>query len=228
MLINDIIRQLENDKEFVYFTIAISKTYDNVSYLKEAYNSMFEIAKYRKLVPETQVLTEDSINKNSNRFYFPLEQMEEFTGFLRNAQKKESLKMVSDILDYNMKKDVNSFYIKLLCIEIVNCSIKLLTRMYYDIPKEINTSRVYYLLEECDTIKEYESICHEFIENVIDYIARNKKKNDYIIDFIINLDALHSIYTTKKMKIIKKCYVKVYHLNPFTLNTFDHCNFMLA
>jgi len=42
------------------------------------------------------------------------------------------------------------------------------------------------------------------------------------------LDVLHSIYTTDKMKIIKKRYVKVYHFNPFTLNTFDHCNFMLA
>ena len=225
----DITMQLEHDIENVYFTISLSKIYENVSELKEAYNSIFEIARHRRLISENQMLTEELVKKNSNKFYFSLEQMKELTGLLRKAQKQESLRMVSDILDYNFKKNVNSFYIKLLCMEIINCSIKLLTRMYYDVPEEIDTASVYYQLENCDLIEDYEKICHRFTENIISYILNNKKENDYIIDYITSYVEEHyteDIYLdllAEKLNL-STAYISSYFKTKLDINLTDYIN----
>jgi len=227
--LDEVINQLDHDREYVYFTIAVGDTYENVSHLKEAYNNVFEITKHRMLVEETQVLTIETVKKKSSNFYFPMEQMEELSGLIRKACREESLKMVSDILNYNLKKNVNNFYIKLLCMEIINLSIKLLIRMYYDTPEEINTASVYSQLENCDSIEDYEMVCSKFIEDVITYISANEKEDDYIIDFITKYIEEHyaeDIYLdlfSEKLNL-STAYISSYFKTKTGINLTDYIN----
>ncbi|NMB95470.1 MAG: helix-turn-helix transcriptional regulator [Clostridiaceae bacterium] len=228
-LIDEVINQLEHDREYVYFTIAVGDIYENVSYLKEAYNNVFEITKHRLLLEETQILTTESVKKNSSNFYFPIEQMEELSGLIRKANKEESLKMVSDILNYNLKKNVNSFYIKLLCMEIVNLSIKLLIGIYNNTPEEIDTAGVYYQLENCNSIEDYEFVCSKFIEDILSYISENKKEDDYIIDFITKYVEEHyteDIYLdlfSEKLNL-STAYISSYFKTKTGINLTDYIN----
>lgn len=228
-MMEDIINQLEQDSEYVYFTISLGKIYENVSDLKEAYNSVFEIAKHRLLVSENQILTKESIKENRNKFNFSLEQMEELTSLLRNGQRQESLRMVSDLLGYNLKKNVDSFYIKLLCTEIINCSVKLLTRMYYNVPEEINTAGAYYQLESCELIEDYEKVCHDFLNKTVSYILDNKKENDYIIDYITSYVEEHyteDIYLdllAEKLNL-STAYISSYFKTKLDINLTDYIN----
>jgi len=180
-------------------------------------------------VEDNQVLTTETVKKKSRNFYFPMEQMEELSGLIRKASKEESLKMVSDILNYNLKKNVNNFYIKLLCTEIINLSIKLLIRMYYDTPEDIDTAGAYNQLENCDTIEDYELVCRNFIESIITYISENKKEDDYIIDFITKYIEEHyaeDIYLdlfSEKLNL-STAYISSYFKTKTGINLTDYIN----
>lgn len=227
--INVIVKNLQNESQYVFFSIAVSHIYDDVSDMKNIYSKLTEIMKYRKLQHNTQIMTEDILANRKHRFYFSELEMKKFTNYIDNLQKKESLKFIENLLDFNIKKDVNNYYINLLCLEIINNGINAVLKKCYVIPEEINVSYAYESLEKCTTIHEYGNVCKELASRIIDYISCNKKEHDYIIDFILEFidnhytDDIYLDLIADKLKL-NRSYVSSYFKNRVGINLSDYIN----
>jgi len=186
MHINEILNRLKAEEDYVFFTVASTEKYRNISDLKNAYNNAMEIAEHRKLSGTSQFITEKSINNDPNIYYFSKEQQDQFMNSVQNGMIQESTRLITEILDFNYKKEVTSFYMKLLCNKIVSCCSTVFMELYNRIPKRIKLADTYSSFNQCATIEDYKVSCLNFLSVCINYINAYKKESDYIVDYIKN------------------------------------------
>jgi len=229
-IMDGIVAKLDNEREYVFFTIVISEPYEDISNLKRIYDHMYAISKYaRPIVTETQVLRESEIKPGAGRFYFSVEQMEKLTAMLQNENPEDSVRLLDEILDYNIKKDVNGFDLYLLCTEIVNCGVKLINRLFHTTPATLRVAETYSRLDKAVALDQYREICKNLIEQAVEYIRINKREEDYIISYI--LDYVENNYTediylnlfAEKLKLTP-AYISSYFKSKMNVNLSDYIN----
>ncbi|MEN6316778.1 MAG: AraC family transcriptional regulator [Clostridiaceae bacterium] len=227
--IDKVAQKLTNEDEFVYFTIAYSEINYSSSELHEVYERVLGALKYRKLVEKTQILSERTINKKLDGFYFSKDQREQFTNLLENGKKEECIQLINSIFDYNIKKETNELCIYLLFVDVVDCCSNVLLQLYNEIPANLPLTNEYYHQEHCESVSNYR-IKYEFvISECVDYINKNQKQTDYIIDYVKNY--INENYSkdisvdilADKLKI-SRTYLSRYFKNNTGMNLSDYLN----
>ena len=183
-IVEELKDQLKNEEEFAFFTIVVSDIYSDISQIKAVYNRLFELLKYRRLLPETQIVDERRFKPDNGKAYFSMQQNEQFSSVLQNGSLEDSLKLFNQIIDYNLKKEVNSFNFNLLCMEMINCAAKTLNGLFHAVPSEMDIGAEYGRIQNSSSPDEYRKVMETFIIKVVNYIKNNRKQGDYIIDYI--------------------------------------------
>ncbi len=228
-ILENILIKLSNESEYAYFTVSLSEIHDAEDNVKAVYEKLIELSKYGKPVTETQVLCEGEVKKDASRFYFSVEEMGKFSASLQNGTEEEVIHKVDEILEYNLRKDINRFEMYLLCTEIVNCAVKLVNRVFYTMPQSIDISSVYRSLERAEAPGEYRKTCIEFLHEIIEYIKQNKREDDYIISYILDYVENHyseDIYLNlfaEKLKLTG-AYISSYFKEKMNVNLTDYIN----
>jgi two-component system response regulator YesN len=227
--INEILNKLKAEEDYVFFTVACTEKYRDVSELKNAYNKAMKIAEHRRLSGSNQFITEESINNDPSIYYFSKEQQDQFINSVQNGMLQESTKLITEILDFNYKKEVTGFYMKLLCNKIVSCCNTVFMELYNRIPKKIKIADIYSTFNQCATIEDYKVSCLNFLSICINYINSYKKESDYIVDYIKNYVGKNynkEIYLDllSENLNISKSYLSSYFKEKTGINFIDYLN----
>ncbi len=228
-ILEKLIIKLSNESEYAYFTIVVSEIHDSNDNVKGVYEKLVEISKYGRLVTETQVLCEGKVSKDVSRFYFSVEEMGKLSVVIQNGTEEDVIRKVDEILEYNRRKDINRFEMYLLCTEIVNCAVKVVNRVFYEMPQVFDISSVYRNLEKAETPLEYRETCISFLHEIIEYIKKNKREDDYIISYILDYVEKHyseDIYLNlfaEKLKLTG-AYISSYFKEKMNVNLTDYIN----
>lgn len=228
-IVNSAVKKLENESDYVFFTVVVSKLCNDTSSLKTQFDRLARLSRYAMPIMENQILVEDSVHPGAGQFYFTVEQMEKLSSLMQNGALQDCLRNLNEILDYNVKKEVNGFDLYLLCTEIVNCSVKLLNRLFHSTPASLNLSRVYVQLDRAVTVEQYQDICADMITQTVDYITYNKREEDYIINFILDYVENHyaeDIYLNlfaDKLSLTS-AYISSYFKEKMNVNLTDYLN----
>lgn len=228
-IVDALILKLENESEYAFFTVAVSDIYNGTEKLKGVYDALLDLSKYGKPVMETQILYENEVNRGASRFYFSVEEMGKLSALLQNGSKDDVVHKVDEILEFNTKKEINSFELHLLCTEIVNCAVKLVNRLLHAMPQDISLSEVYRKFERANTPDEYRSVCVVFLGEVMECIRQNKREDDYIISYILDYVDNHyaeDIYLNlfaEKLKLTG-AYISSYFKEKMNVNLSDYVN----
>ena len=228
-IVDDILEKLSNESEYAYFTVSVSDVHNGEDNIKEVYERLVEAVKYGKPIMETQVLTEEQGRGGVSRFYFSVEEMGKLSACLQNGTEEEAIHKVDEILDYNLRKDINRFEMYLLCTEIVNCALKLINRVFYTIPQSVDISLVYRNLERATAPEDYRKVCVEFLHETVEYMKENKREDDYIISYIFDYVENHyseDIYLNlfaEKLKLTG-AYISSYFKEKTNVNLTDYIN----
>ncbi len=228
-IVDSIISKLSNESEYAFFTVAVSDIYNGIENIKHVYDVLLDISGYTRPESETQVLYESEVVRGGGRFYFSVEEMGKLSALLQNGVAEDVEHKVDEILDYNIKKHINSFELYLLCTEIINCGVKLLNRTLHALPQNINLSNVYRGLEKAYTPEEYNEVCVAFLRDVMEYLRQNKREDDYIISYILDYVDNHyaeDIYLNlfaEKLKLTG-AYISSYFKEKMNVNLSDYVN----
>lgn len=228
-VVDDILEKLSNESEYAYFTVSVSDVHDGTDSIKQVYENLVDTVKYGKPVMETQVLSENQGREGVSHFYFSVEEMGKFSAILQNGTEEEAVRKVDEILDYNLRKDVNRFEMYLLCTEIVNCAIKLINRVFYTVGQNVDISLVYRKLERATAPEDYRDVCVDFLHETMEYMKENKREDDYIISYIFDYVENHyseDIYLNlfaEKLKLTG-AYISSYFKEKTNVNLTDYIN----
>lgn len=228
-IVDNLVNKLSNESEYAFFTIAVSHIYDGMENVKSVYDALIDLSKYSKPVAETQVLYEGEVQFSASRFCFSVEEMGKLSAILQNGNEAEIKRKVDEILDYNIKKEINCFELYLLSTEIINCAVKLINRKLHTIPQNIKLSEVYKDLERANTPAEYKKICNGFLCEVMSVVKENKREDDYIISYILEYIDNHyaeDIYLNlfaEKLKLTG-AYISSYFKEKMNVNLSDYVN----
>ena len=221
--------KLSNESEYAFFTIAVSHIYNEVEDIKSVYDALIDLSKYSKPIAETQVLYEGDVQLSASRFYFSVEEMGKLSAILQNGNCDDAIRKVDEILDFNIKKDINCFELYLLSTEIINCAVKLVNRVLHAIPQNIRVSEVYKELDRAHTPGEYRKVCTDFLGEIIAVLRSNKREDDYIISYILDYIDNHyseDIYLNlfaEKLKLTG-AYISSYFKEKMNVNLSDYLN----
>lgn len=221
--IQEILDVLKNEEEYMFLTIVISGFYENISELGDVFNKMVRISKHRKPICETQLLEEESFKFNSSKIYFSSEQTMKLSDLLQKGEDKQCIEFANKIIDDNYKNKINAFYITLLCSELVNCCIKTLVEIYYNVPEKFDIASTLSKLNKCSTIDDYKEVCTSFILSIANYFKTHAQEKDYIIDYVkeyIEKNYGEDIYLellADKLNITK-AYLSLYFKNKTGIN----------
>ena len=228
-VVDDLLEKLSNESEYAYFTVSASDVHDGADSIKQVYETLVDTVKYGKPVMETQVLSENQGREGVSHFYFSVEEMGKFSAILQNGTEEEVVRKVDEILDYNLRKDVNRFEMYLLCTEIVNCAIKLINRVFYTVGQNVDISLVYRKLERATAPEDYREVCVDFLHETMVYMKENKREDDYIISYIFDYVENHyseDIYLNlfaEKLKLTG-AYISSYFKEKTNVNLTDYIN----
>lgn len=224
-----ILEKLNRENDYIFFTVVVSNICNNISEIDKVYGRVTEIVRYRKLVEESQILTEEALVTNNGKLYFNIEQGERFANSLCGKSSEECISQMKNILSYNVKKGVGEFYIKLLSMELVSCCVKVLTEVFFEVPDNFKVTQVYNKLEHCSTLEEYENVLQDLIISVVGYLKDHKKESDYIIDFVKQYIEAHfmkdiSLELLADKLNITKNYLSAYFKSKMGVNLSDYIN----
>ncbi len=228
-LVKNVLSKLENESEYAYFTVAVSNVYDNIENVKAVYDKLYDLSKHEKPIMETQIICERDVKHGAGRFYFSVEDMGKLSAVIQNGSEEEAIRKFEEIIDYNIKKEINGFELYLLCTEIVNCSVKLVTRVSHTPPSTLDVSAVYRELNRAHTSERCKDICRRFLQEIMAYIRQNKREDDYIISYILDYVDNHyaeDIYLNlfaEKLKLTG-AYISSYFKEKMNVNLSDYIN----
>ncbi|MBR5314287.1 MAG: helix-turn-helix transcriptional regulator, partial [Clostridia bacterium] len=228
-IVDSIVAKLANESEYAFFTVAVSEVCNDVEKLKKVYDNLIDLSKYGKPINETQVLYEGEVKRGAGRFYFSFEDMGKLSALMQNGTEDETIRKFDEILDYNLRKEINSFELYLLCTEIINCAVKLLNRVMHALSHSVDLSNVYKALEQAFTPEEYREVCVSFLKNVMEQVRQNKREDDYIISYILDYVENHyaeDIYLNlfaEKLKLTG-AYISSYFKEKMNVNLSDYIN----
>lgn len=225
----EIVKKLMNEDDYVYFTVVYSGVYYNSSELHEVYEKVLKTLKYRKLREKTQALSENALNKKPGGFHFSRDQQEQFTNLLPNGRKDECLQLIDGVFEYNLRKETNEFCIYLLYVQVVDCCSNVLMQLYNEIPGDLPFAGDYFNPVQCESADDYKKKYESVITGCIDYIGKNMKQNDHIVDYVksyigenyasdLSVDIL-----ADKLKI-SRTYLSRYFKNNTGMNLSDYLN----
>ncbi len=228
-IVEEIVSKLENESEYAYFIVSVSDEYDNSANIKAVYKNLIDIAKFGIADSKTQILLENSVKRETSRFYFSVEEMGKLSAILQNGAESEVERKVDEIFDFNIRKQINFFELHLLCIEIINCAVKLLNRTLHTVPGELALSDIYKKLE-CEGSPEIcKTICINFLLESMKYIKQNKREEDYIINYILDYvdnhyaDDIYLNLFAEKLKLTG-AYISSYFKEKMNVNLSDYVN----
>ena len=224
-----VLEKLKLENQYVYFTVSASSICDNVSELDKVYKRIMELTEYRRLNDENQVLTEEVVLNRRDKLYFNIDQSKQFINSLVGRKSEDCVAQMKSILAYNVKTGVSEFYIKLLAMEFINCCVKTLVELYFEVPEEFKVMQITNSLEYCSTLEEFEDVLQGLIHSVAGYMREHCKGSDYIIDFVkkyINENYANDIsleMIADKLNITKN-YLSAYFKNKAGVNLSDYIN----
>lgn len=219
--------KLKSEEEYVFFTIIISKNYQNISELDTAFNNLIRIMQHRALTSETQFIEEENFKLCNRKLSFNLEQAKQIWDLLMNGEKDLCIQQMEKVLDNNYRQGTDAFYISLVCHELINCCAKCLVEIYHDVPDEIDIEGVFSRISMCSVIDEYKKVCFNFATDVAGYIATHKRKRDYIVDYVkeyieANYHKDFSLDLLASNLNVTRVYLSIYYKNKTGVNLSDY------
>jgi AraC-like DNA-binding protein len=217
------------ENECVYFTVVCSRLYNNSTDLHVTYEKIIEILKHRKFIQRNQFLTEDILKERLDGFYFPVEQQELFSNLLSNLKQDECLQLIDSIFDKNYKMEVSEFCIYLLYVQFMDCCSNVMMQIYNKVPKNLPFIDSYLYNGQCTSIEDYKIRYRSIIIECINYISKNQRESDYIVDYVkryINENYGNDInvnFLAEKLRITRT-YLSWYFKNRTGMNLSDYLN----
>ena len=228
-LVNDIAEKMRNENDYIFFTIAVSSIYEDVSLLNTAYSEIFNISKQQRLNRNMQILTPKDLLNDHNKFYFTSEQEQAFSNHFLNGDNVGCIELVHSVFEINYNKDVALSYFQKLGIQIINICIKVYNTLNIEIPETVSIDYLYNQINLCYTLEEFKNLFSVFITELTAPINNCKSNFDYIKDFVVDYINKHyseDIYLdllSKKLNITSS-YLSKYFKIKTGVNFIDYLN----
>ncbi|MGL1890511.1 MAG: AraC family transcriptional regulator [Spirochaetaceae bacterium] len=229
-ILDSIIRRLDNEHEFVKFTIAYSEVHNEIKELNSIYEELQEIIKHRSISDTNQLIKYEKNRVVPTKFRLSMPQLEQLILSIKNSNLEECKHQIEVLMEYNFRIGVKEYHFQMLSYEIVNCFIKVLSSLlYFNIPQEINRAISYNRFKALYSMEQYKEVLEEMAEIVINYIQTHKTESDYIVDFVKEyledsyMDAVYVEMLADKLNITKT-YLSTYFKSKTGSNLSDYIN----
>lgn len=177
-------------------TAALSRFYADVQDCKKAFEDIRICLAFQSIRPEETVADVEKIDY-INRQYFPSEYVEMLSNHILSGNRKDSIKIVNEVIDRNIENNISRVKFKQLVSQIFNSIVNTLAASGYE-SAEIGKfeSAFYEKYENAENYEDVRNFLNMTVERATEKISgesQNKLGKEFILQYI-NLHYAEDLY----------------------------------
>ena len=218
---------LDLDKNYCLATIAVSPVYTDSSDFSIAYEKILNMLNQRKLVNETQIITEYEPLPHPLTFS-PAEE-QEFRGNLLAGNDVVLLQLVKRTLLHLAKKDAPALHFAEFAKDVIQKVMNAFASLGLDLKLLSDPVSPHELAKDCHTPEQYASFFEQFLPKAAALIRQKKEATDPIANFVIQYIENHysedlSLDIVAEKLNITGAYLSTYFKEKTGINFSDYLN----
>jgi len=221
--------KLDSEAEYANFTFVVSDVHYPHESVKEVYDRLCSIAKYRIPGSKTRVLRESQERVRTERTAFDGELRKEFLEAMQNETIEYCTRFVSRLIDRSVSRGGTGVELQLLCSEVSVSIDELLCELFGSIPEELGSLNACLKFSQAITPEQYKKTVGDYICNAVTYLRLHRRTEDHIIGFILDYVEKHyeeDIYLNlfaEKLQLTA-AYISSYFKEKMNVNLSDYIN----
>lgn len=180
-VLNTIKHVLATDKEYIFFTIAVSDLYDHSSEQTSAYEQVVRLVKHRPFDDETRILYNEDVKEES--FLLPGTLEQEINVNLQEGNDPLVLQTLRRVLKQMKKKEVSTPLFYRFAEEITDKVQRILYSLHLETNHVAGSAKSIRLMH---TIEELEQYFEMMLNEAGQLIRLKKEERDPIVSFIVD------------------------------------------
>ena len=178
-----LMQRLENEKDFVFFTVVQSMPLSADGDFTAVYSQVLDAAQYALVNNRTQLLQLPLELSDPGRFCFSAEQEQQLRTLIGDGRADEAQTLTAQILEANLTRGIRRIHMILLCSAVTSAALRALSELYSQKePPSLNSSGVYNELPRCDTDRDYLELVGGFVRSAALCAAENGPETDSILE----------------------------------------------
>lgn len=221
--------KLDSEAEYANFTFVVSDVHYPHEPIKEVYDRLCSIAKYRIPGSKTRVLRESQERVCTERTAFDGELRKEFLDAMQNETIEYCTGFVGRLIDRCVSRGGTGVELQLLCSEVSVSIDELLCELFGSIPEELGSLNACLKFSQAITPEQYKKTVGDYICNAVTYLRLHRRTEDHIIGFILDYVEKHyeeDIYLNlfaEKLQLTA-AYISSYFKEKMNVNLSDYIN----
>ncbi len=221
--------KLDSESEYANFTFVVSEVHSPRDPIKEVYDRLSGIAKYRIPGSKTRVLRESPERIRTERTVFDGDLKADFMEALQHESIDFCIHYIDRVLDRCVERGGGGVELQLLCSEISVTIDELLGNLFSSIPEELGSLNTCLKFAQVITPEQYKKVVGDYIKNAVTYLRLHRRTEDHIIGFILDYVEKHydeDIYLNlfaEKLQLTA-AYISSYFKEKMNVNLSDYIN----
>lgn len=221
--------KLDSEAEYANFTFVVSDVHSPFDPMKEVYDKLCAIAKYRMPGSKTRVLRETQERIRTERTAFDGDLRKDFLDAMQNESIEFCTNYINRVLDRCVERGGSGVELQLLCSEISVSIEQLLCELFSSIPEELGSLSACLKFAQAITPEQYKKTVGDYIRNAVTYLRLHRRTEDHIIGFILDYVEKHygeDIYLNlfaEKLQLTA-AYISSYFKEKMNVNLSDYIN----
>ena len=221
--------KLDSEAEYANFTFVVSDVHSPFDPMKEVYDKLCGIAKYRMPGSKTRVLRETQERIRTERTAFDGDLRKDFLDAMQNESIEFCTNYINRVLDRCVERGGSGVELQLLCSEISVSIEELLCELFSSIPEELGSLSACLKFSQAITPEQYKKTVGDYVRSAVTYLHLHRRTEDHIIGFILDYVEKHygeDIYLNlfaEKLQLTA-AYISSYFKEKMNVNLSDYIN----
>lgn len=226
-----LLRQLDNEREFAFFTLVQSNALRAEDDLTAIYDQVLDAAQYAQVKDETQLLHLPMTPDTRSTYFFPPEMVQQLGTLVREGHSEEAAALVERIIAQNVSAGIRRIHMIMLGSAIASVTVRALSDLHLEGGLSgLNSGSVYNELPQCDTTQDYRELISGFVRSCAVYAALKPRTEEPVLEGVQaflekNYQREFSMDELAQALNLSKSYLSTYYKSKTGTNLSDRIQF---
>lgn len=229
--IQNLLRQLDNEREYAFFTIVQSGALHAGDDFTSVYDRVLDAAQYAFINDSTQLLHLPLELELNRTFSFPAETERQLCALVRDGHADEAAALAERVITQNLTGGIRRIHMLLLSFAVVNSTLRALSDLQpgSGIAKP-HSSEVYRALPQCGTCDDFRELIAGFVRGSAQFAAACPKSGEPVLDGVQaflekNYQRDFSMDELAEALHLSKSYLSTYYKSKTGVNLSDRIQY---
>lgn len=176
---------LENQADYMFFTVVQSRLFQRQDSLSEIYQQVLQTSQYAFVRPVNQFLTQQEVETIPPvDLDFSAERKKRLYQAVHDGDGRKARELTEEVLRRNLEKGIRRIHLVILCNRLINALMREAPQLCTGFSEGSGVQNIYGQVLDCDTPEEYLELLGGFASHAAEWVHGSVQQSDVVVDGI--------------------------------------------